>query len=295
MEFKSALLMDLGGTSSRGLYCNEEGIIRKSEGGGGNPYRLGSEAVTDVLFQHLVDLDLKDKGYIDRIVIGMAGISSPISRPVVDSAFAKAGVSGTIELMSDAELTHLAAFGPRSSIEAVDTATSIDILVIAGTGSIAVSFSPINGELIRAGGLGHDNGDEGSGNWIGLQLKALSNSDLTLKETIVNKMGRPIDEIADVAELSVLLELLVDKYPCVSDISIQAGNELAKIVHSVYQQQLLLHQKEIMPCRVRCYGSVLKCSPSVRLAFESALQRQHPAVNCTDVNDVLPEALQFCH
>lgn len=325
------LLMDIGGTGSRALYYkHEEATTVRSQGSGGNPYRMGAEAAKAVLTNHLTDLGLLERKqhlHVGRVLVGMAGTSSPLARSVVDSAFADAGITttGQIQLVSDAELTHIAAFGLRSwdstSASASAPASdddedvddlSVDVVLISGTGSIAVSLSPVDGILVRAGGLGHDNGDEGSGNWLGAQLKLLAAPDKLLLASLCEHLGGTrqrqktspgdalalvtgIDSIPD-AELCVAMDSLAATYPSVRELAHRAGQELAKIVHSVHEQQTVLFgckdSGRSLPCRVRCYGSVLKCCTSVRAAFMAALEEQLPGASVEDVDDVLLQTLR---
>jgi len=298
------LLMDLGGTGSRALfYRASDGAISKSEGSGANPYRLGATEAERVLSIHLSDLGLSNQ-CIGRVLIGMAGVSSPYSRSVVDNAFRSVGITGDIRLISDAELTHMAGFGVKQGV----SLEAIEILVIAGTGSIAVSFSPLDGGLVRAGGLGHDNGDEGSGNWIGGKLKNLAQKDVqlashpALQKCVANAgFGSVVDvPTAQGAVLTGALEALTVTFPAAHDLALQAGQELAKIVSSVYAQQLELYKQcgyggsgsttTAVPGTVKCYGSVIKHCSTVRRAFKDALE---PCVSDTgDVVDVLPQLLE---
>jgi len=293
-----ALLMDLGGTGSRSVfYRSVDGAISKSEGHGANPYRLGAAEAERVLSGHLSDLGLTNQ-FIGRVLIGMAGVSSPLSRTVVDNAFSKAGITGDISLISDAELTHMAGFGVKQGV----SLATVEILVIAGTGSIAVSISPVDGSLVRAGGLGHDNGDEGSGNWIGGQLRelALLNSQLAnhpaLQKCIEKAGFKSVIEVPAVqnAVLAIALDELSLTFPAAQELAVQAGQELAKIVSSVYAQQADLYKQhgfgDVSQGAVKCYGSVMKHSATVRSAFKAALQA--PVVDAGDVVDVLSQLLE---
>ena len=325
------LIMDIGGTGSRALYYNHAlGTTGRSEGGGGNPYRIGADAVAAVLTRHLTDLGLLEhldgnsstapRRHIGRVLVGMAGISSPLAQGVVDSVFAEAGISsaGEVQLLSDAELTHIAGFGVAlaetggggQTAGAVES--SVDVVLISGTGSIAVSLSPVDRTLVRAGGLGHDHGDEGSGNWLGAQLKVLAARDesllASLREHVHGVRAVTTAEAAPVppdaidigsipdSDLCIVIDSLTAAHPSAVDLARRAGTELTKIVNSVYEQQSALFNcsgdEHKLPCRVRCYGSVLKCCTSVRAAFVAALEEQHPGVAVEDVDDVLLQTLQ---
>ena len=291
------LLMDLGGTGSRSLYRAVDGTIRKSEGHGANPYRLGATEAERVLSGHLSDLGLTNQ-CIGRVLIGMAGVSSPLSRTVVDNAFSTAGITGDICLLSDAELTHMAGFGVKQSV----SLETVEILVIAGTGSIAVSISPVDGSLVRAGGLGHDNGDEGSGNWIGGRLKEYAQVDTqfansqALKRCVEKAGFKSVFDVPVVqhAVLAAALDELSLTFPAAQELAVQAGKELSKIVSSVYAQQVERYKQcgfgNVSQGAVKCYGSVIKHCSTVRNAFRAALEAH--VIDAGDVIDVLPQLLE---
>ena len=118
-------------------------------------------------------------------------------------------------------------------------------------------------------------------------------SDPELHAELQSRKG-PLSQVPD-AELSDSLGSLMDQGYRVESIATEAGKELLKIVESVYNQQLELFRRNL-PCRVRCYGSVLKHCAPVRQAFESALYAKYPGISCADVDDVLVEVQkhEFC-
>ena len=86
--------------------------------------------------------------------------------------------------MSDAELTHIAAFGFGGS----DAASGV--LLIGGTGSIALARPVGNPHaIIRAGGLGFKFGDEGSGHWIGLKMLEQCSTTPDLELALCNELN----------------------------------------------------------------------------------------------------------
>jgi len=106
-----------------------------------------------------------------------------------------------------------------------------------------------------------------------------------------SKFASAIDRLAESSEEAAQL-------------AVEAGEELAKIAHSVWQQQAATYStdstesiestNENDKVKVKCYGSVLKYSRFVREAFQRAL----PALDARmedagDAGDVLNEVLEY--
>ena len=104
-----------------------------------------------------------------------------------------------------------------------------------------------------------------------------------------SKFASAIDRLAESSEEAAQL-------------AVEAGEELAKIAHSVWQQQAATYSTDSTESieltndkvKVKCYGSVLKYSSFVREAFQRAL----PALDARmedagDAGDVLNEVLEY--
>lgn len=89
----------------------------------------------------------------DSLAVASRGVWS--SKERADLKYALQGLAPRLTVLSDVEAAWLAAFGKGSGI-----------VVISGTGSIAYGRNR-KGHAARAGGLGPDIGDEGSGYWMG--------------------------------------------------------------------------------------------------------------------------------
>ncbi len=90
------------------------------------------------------------------LAVGSRGVWKQTKRRAIKRALR--GLAETIVVMSDVEAAWLAAF------------KSEGIIVISGTGSIAYGRTA-DGRFARAGGLGPEKGDEGSGYWIGREWR----------------------------------------------------------------------------------------------------------------------------
>jgi glucosamine kinase len=153
----TVLIVDGGGTKTRGWLVDlaTRRTLATADSGPSTFGAVGAEGVTTAL------LDLKMRLVRDvplrAVVLGLAGVGR---RPEREAAFQAARTvfpSGDLFVITDAEMTYRGAFaGGRTGI-----------LLITGTGTIAVYRSAIGHEFSRAGGWGALLGDEGSGAWLG--------------------------------------------------------------------------------------------------------------------------------
>ena len=261
-EEMDTVIMDIGGTGSRAaLFSSTAELLVKAEGPGANPYRVGKAETARTITSLLQQLAVKN---VDRLVIGMAGITCPDSLESVRSGIAASGVSIDKHfawLMSDAELTHIAAFG----FGGPDAATGV--LLIGGTGSIALARPVDNPHaIIRAGGLGFKFGDEGSGHWIGLKLLEQCTSTPDLELALCNELNVSAEQLRQVQPsiIAVAVDTLSSSYIAAANIADEAGTHLTNLCIEVQKLNQDLS-------RVKCYGSVLKKSRYVRHAFQQAL------------------------
>ena len=262
----SIIVIDIGGTGSRALFSEStSGKVKVVEGPGANPNRVGKERTSETLLKLIKDLGIESNG-VDKLVIGLAGISCVDSFEAVRNGVARSGLvvdKDKAWLMSDAELAHIAAFGYGMQC-------SDGILLIAGTGSIAIGRpnpeEPSTASIIREGGLGFKDGDEGSGHWIGFKLKDLSESNAEIKKALLAQLSLGEEDIAgaEPSTLAVTLDPLSATFTDVQCIASEAGQQLAKLC-----LQLRLQNPGL--CRIRAWGSVLKHSSTVRSAFKEGL------------------------
>lgn len=135
--------------------------------------------------------------------IGMAGYSRPALAPVIDAALTKllgTPIGKRLKVTSDVDLIP-AVVATRADVDHV-------IVLIAGTGSIAMSYKLAGGQyqqLDRAGGWGHLLGDDGSGYQLGREgiRKALFACD-------IQRIFSDADEAVD--PLSLLSNTIVEHF-----------------------------------------------------------------------------------
>jgi hypothetical protein len=142
--------VDLGGTWLR--VCAVDGrrrVLFKVKQPAPPPEKLGSA---------LAGIFRKKNFRPDRLVVGSKGVWKPAPRKAMAARLK--GLAGAVVVMSDVELAYRSVLGERPGV-----------LLLAGTGSIALARDR-QGRWHRAGGLGPQKGDEGSGFWIGKEYLA---------------------------------------------------------------------------------------------------------------------------
>ncbi|MEO5825838.1 MAG: BadF/BadG/BcrA/BcrD ATPase family protein [Gemmatimonadales bacterium] len=149
---------DVGGTSSRVALFRGDVERARAEGRGG-PMRAGSgEALAERLAELARPLLLREDGpRADAFVVGASGAGRSAEREELRAALERHRLAWKVIVVGDAELARAAAFSGGAGV-----------LVIAGTGSIAISLDNA-GTMRRVGGLGWRMGDQGSAYWLALR------------------------------------------------------------------------------------------------------------------------------
>jgi glucosamine kinase len=143
--------LDIGGSRSRARLVADDVIIGEAEASSASLTAAGPHGADRALAALLQQLPVA-AGPLDAVCAGAAGLRAPETRDFLRARLAPLTSSGTVIVVSDAELI-LPAAGLADGIA-----------VICGTGSIAMGeYQGRNG---RAGGWGYLLGDEGSGYWI---------------------------------------------------------------------------------------------------------------------------------
>jgi len=154
------LAIDAGGSKTECLLADENRVLARATTGTVKLMRVGEQEATARLAAMLAEVGAAagvSLSHIARTCFGLAGLSNPAVRAWASRVLSEF-VAGELLLCGDEEIALDAAFsgGPG-------------ILVVSGTGSNAIGRAA-NGRLFGAGGWGPVLGDEGSGNWIGLEV-----------------------------------------------------------------------------------------------------------------------------
>jgi len=179
--------IDGGASKTRGILFTQAGeTIATAFEKGSNLAIFGETAASRLqgIINALCDSANIPLELVDAIGLGLAGASDKDGRDIVFKMLDGLKLSQRALIANDAEAAY-----------EVNCPGDFGILVTVGTGVICLSRNE-NGETIRTAGKGHEQGDMGSGYWIGKQ--ALLN--LSLNETSV--MGD--------ADLEEILEAFLD-------------------------------------------------------------------------------------
>ena len=289
--------IDGGGTKTSCLLGDETSVLGRGAGGGSNVVRVG-EAVAREALQQVVreacagaSVDLKS---ITRTVAGVAGVGAAEVRGFVERAL-RAIVGGEVVVVTDADTTLHAAFGPGSGV-----------VVISGTGSIALARDR-DGKTARAGGWGWAISDEGSGPWIGraaiaAALSARDAGEATFFEQAVlrawqlddwQQLVRAANAIPqpDFGALLPLVSAAADAGdPVASKVFRRAGRELAALAETAASR--VFDVSASVP--IAMSGGALTHAHLLREAFSSSVTTLLPnGILSSDLADPLMGALQM--
>lgn len=152
--------IDAGGTHSTAVARSEGKELFRAEGDAMNGNAVCWEQVEENLRSLLKKFVAA--GYTQEaccgIGVGIAGISNPIAKVVVENGVRGLGYSCPLKVVSDGESALYGAI-PQSR----------GILLIAGTGSICYGRK-MDGSIVRCGGYGHLVDDKGSAYDAGIQM-----------------------------------------------------------------------------------------------------------------------------
>lgn len=188
----NVLIVDGGGTKTHAWLVDGEtrACIGEAEAGPSSPSVVDSEGLISVFGELLRAIGPKTPQFV---VLGLAGAGRKPEQEVVRQAAHNAFGAAEVHLMTDAELAYRGAF-PKGQA---------GILLITGTGAIAMYRTPISREFSRAGGWGPLLGDEGGGAWLGRE--ALRHCLLEWERDELGPLHTAILEALEIDEASQIL------------------------------------------------------------------------------------------
>lgn len=136
-------------------------VLAQAQAGPSNVARFGADGLRSAL-QELCDT-CKGAASAERVVCGLAGVGRDRERGMAEEVAKIIWPAASVKIVTDAHLMYAGAFCNGEH----------GILLIIGTGSIAMYQNPHGHEFFRAGGWGPLLGDEGSGAWIGREALRL--------------------------------------------------------------------------------------------------------------------------
>ncbi len=272
---RTFVAIDGGGTKTECWVADETRVLGRRVCGSVKIMNVGEAVATERLLslvREAVNTAGVDLNAVTATCFGLAGSSSAGVKAWAESALG-AVVSGTVEVCGDEEIALDAAFGAGAGV-----------FVICGTGANVVGRCE-DGTLVTAGGWGPVLGDEGSGQWIGLEavrsaLKALDRGEKTtlLREVMAFWRLQSVSELVAVgnqqprpefAELAETVARCAEAGDAVAqDVLQRAGEELAAQVRLVVEK---MKAKGSDVKRAAFAGSVLRLIAPVRKAMEAGL------------------------
>ena len=231
--------IDGGGSKTHAIVADESGNTLGEATGPGSAVKPGEEeASADVIVQ--VAREALEKAKLSDatpkvLCVGVAGAGRENPKQALWQALVARDIADDIVVHTDSGIALDDAFGDGPGV-----------LLIAGTGSMAVGRSPA-GSNGRVGGWGPIIGDEGSGTWIGRRALSIVSAAADGRESQTALTGA-ILTAAEVNEMSELIpwaaaatrEQIASLAPVVFSVA-DGGDLRANAVVSLAVEELMLH------------------------------------------------------
>jgi N-acetylglucosamine kinase-like BadF-type ATPase len=286
--------LDGGGTKTECWVADESRVRGQASGPTVKIMNVGEQAATQNL-RSIVREALGAAGVpgdsITRTCFGLAGTSSGEVRRWAETTLREL-VNGGVIITGDEQIALDAAFrgGPG-------------VLVIAGTGS-HVTGRCSDGSTVGAGGWGPVLGDEGSGNWIGLEAirACLRARDRGVESCLLREIQQAwqledlgslvakanMRERPDFGSLTMIVANCAEDGDALAQgVLDHAGEELATQVSLVISKMRAANCAAADGSRVAFTGSVLGRIPRVLRAMDERLRTAWPEIS-VDANAVQP-------
>jgi glucosamine kinase len=277
--------IDGGGTKTRCVLGDEQGVLATAVSGGSNVVRLGEARAREALqavIRHVCATAKIAPRQIRAMCIGSSGAGRPEIaakiRAMVGELDPQLSAS-RIVVVGDTVIALEAAFGAGPGV-----------IAIAGTGSVAFGRDAA-GRTARAGGWGFAVSDEGSGQWIGRQavsavLRARDRQQETALTSLILEAWKLVDLEALVRRANttpppefprlfpVVLRAAENGDLVARELLVRAGEELAGLAAIVLRR--IAPVAPHVP--VATTGSVFRQSAEVRETFYNRLSAGFPGI-----------------
>ncbi|SET30302.1 N-acetylglucosamine kinase [Thorsellia anophelis] len=278
MSNKGFLGVDIGGTASRWVLLNEEGIILERGQAAGTSGVMLASGNDEAFLAPLKQIQAKLNLPIASVCIGSTGITPPVSvkaNNIVSSLFNLN--TSLVSINNDMYVAYLSLFGFGEGH-----------LVSAGTGSIGLHLRSQN-EVIRVGGRGMLIDDAGAGTWIALsalkQVCRLMDTDpdflshSILSKCILDKIGTTDwDGVSrfvygqDRGQIGILATAVAEAANSNDNLAIEilekAAEELCRLA------TCLIQRTELHP--IAFIGGVLSLHPLIKESINTNMKKNHP-------------------
>jgi glucosamine kinase len=271
--------IDGGGTKTTCAVGDDHSLLASATTGASNIIRVGEDEAR-ISLQAAIRQSCAAAGInpeaVARVCIGMSGGARPQTSEIVRRIVSEL-VPCEIEIVGDMVTALRAAF-----------ASSVGVLVVAGTGSIGYGRNQ-KGETARAGGWGFAISDEGSGHWIGRSavtaaLRAYDEGESSSLFHVISKAWgtATLDDLVKSAnstpppDFSKLFSPVLTAADAgdglARSVLTQAGSELARVAKIVIAR--IFPEEPSIP--VAMSGSVFRNSALVRQVFYNSLRSEYP-------------------
>jgi N-acetylglucosamine kinase-like BadF-type ATPase len=179
--------LDGGGSRTLCVILDEDGReISRGQGGPSNHQSVGVEAAKQAIHDAVTTtLDAIGNPVLEAACWGMAGFDRPEDEDIIKEMAQALMPEVDVEVVHDSTIALVG--GTRGK--------RVGVVIIAGTGSIAVGYHP-SGRVARASGWGHLLGDEGSGYYIalrGLNAATRAHDGRGPMTTLIDRLPRAIN------------------------------------------------------------------------------------------------------
>lgn len=267
--------LDGGGSKTTAVLCDlPEQTVKSAIRGPGSASIIGVNGIKELVLDILKELSPGDSiSEIQGATLSFAGVGREGDKKKVFESISEIGLN-RINIISDAEMLHYAAFGKNDGI-----------LIESGTGAVCLYGKKDN--LKQLGGWGYLLGDEGGGYDMGREaVKSALNDEnqarnrSTLTDALLKfyELSKPEDFISVVYNSDNPQNLLASSAELICSYA-EDGNEKAlRIVEkasgalvNLALSAIEMHKSE-PPFRLACAGALLENKTPVLKGFKSKLQ-----------------------
>lgn len=273
--------LDVGGSKTEAAIADPDKVLGRGTADSSKLSRVGEycagRALHAAIRQACMEAHVQPED-ITGCVVGLAGASRQRDVTIIRDLVRRLVVV-PIEILSDAEVAHQAAFADRPGV-----------IVIAGTGSIAYGRNE-NGIAARVGGWGPVISDQGSGEWIGRQaiaamMRTLDNAQGTAltQELLAAWQAQTADEICRMANsvpppdfaalVPAVFHAAHEGDQVARELLVAAGTELGNMCNTVVRRLWSSPQA----VRVAIGGGVLNHSALMRRVFKNTVRAANAGV-----------------
>lgn len=262
--------LDGGGSRTVCAILDQEGReISRGQGGPSNHQSVGVDEATNAIADVLaVTIDAAGNPPLAAACWGMAGLDRPEDEYILKQMAERLLPHVRVEVVHDSTIALVGGTDGKR----------VGVVIIAGTGSIAVGYHP-SGHTARASGWGHLLGDEGSGHYIalrGLNAATRAHDGRGPKTILVDRLIEAVGVLTleDIANRIYLEGWTAPEVAALAPVVLKAaeeGDEQAKVIVTEAGMELALAARVVIEAlgmendtfQVVLSGGIFKGSPQM--------------------------------